>query len=693
MTCDAVVTSSLPTERSPNVTLLVLIRAVLHTTGYQDIRLVGGQSENEGRVEVLANRRWGTVCDDDWDLDDAIVVCKELGYPGAEAYFTNSYFGGGSGTIWLDNVECSGEENSLNDCTKNIMGNHNCVHAEDAGVTCTARDSTTEAMLGYQDVRLIGGQSENEGRVEVLVNGEWGTVCDDVWGFRDAIVVCIELGYPGADAYFTNSHFGGGSGAIWLDNVDCSGGEYSLNDCPKNRIGDHNCGHDEDAGVECIARDAVPGYQDIRLIGGQSENVGRVEVLVNGEWGTVCDDVWDLQDAIVVCKELGYLGAEAYFTNSYFGGGSGSIWLDNVDCSGKEKSLNNCTKNIIGDHNCGHDEDAGVTCTARDSITEAMSGVGTEQPSTSSNCEPLRSSLCRGMPYNLTSLPSGITTQKEAEQILSLTFQLVIPLGCPAGFFQFMCLQSMPPCDSTGIPIIPCKELCETGIKDCYATIEASGVPIPPLDLDCSLFPAEETGLCFAEDPSGLPYEDKETDCEQITVPLCMDLPYNSTRLPNILGHDNQLDAGLEVHQFFPLVQVECSPYLKEFLCSVYTPPCYVDTPDPPCKELCLAVKEGCIDLMTTFGFAWPESLDCDQFPSVTFGTLCYAGQIVVSSADQGQDYRDDYRCGGDYLAPNGEVARCKKDSEYPCCSADKWCGITSDHCECPGCIDYRYHD
>lgn len=57
---------------------------------------------------------------------------------------------------------------------------------------------------------------------------------------------------------------------------------------------------------------------------------------------------------------------------------------------------------------------------------------------------------------------------------------------------------------------------------------------------------------------------------------------------------------------------------------------------------------------------------------------------------DSGKSYREDYRCGGSYLAPNGEVAQCNPNGIYPCCSPYEWCGITVDHCDCDGCIDYR---
>jgi frizzled protein 1/7 len=97
---------------------------------------------------------------------------------------------------------------------------------------------------------------------------------------------------------------------------------------------------------------------------------------------------------------------------------------------------------------------------------------------------------------------------------------------------------------------------------------------------------------------------------------MCQGLPYDQTIMPNVLGHQNQEDAGLELHQFFPLVQVGCSPYLKLFLCIVYVPVCtIIEEPIPPCRELCLKAKGGCEPLMSQFGFTWPDSLDCDQFP------------------------------------------------------------------------------
>ena len=90
-----------------------------------------------GRVEVVVNGEWGTVCDDGWDTNDAAVVCRQLGYPVVQRAYSSAYFGQGSGTIWLDDLRCNGEEESLFNCRHVGIGRHNCSHSEDAGVACS----------------------------------------------------------------------------------------------------------------------------------------------------------------------------------------------------------------------------------------------------------------------------------------------------------------------------------------------------------------------------------------------------------------------------------------------------------------------------------------------------------------------------------------------------------------------------
>ena len=100
-------------------------------------------------------------------------------------------------------------------------------------------------------VRLVGGSSEHEGRVEIYRHGEWGTICDDDFDEIDGSVICRELGFPAAVSVSGMSFYGEGTGAIWLDNLMCNGSEYAIEDCPHPGLGVHNCNHSEDAGVLC----------------------------------------------------------------------------------------------------------------------------------------------------------------------------------------------------------------------------------------------------------------------------------------------------------------------------------------------------------------------------------------------------------------------------------------------------------
>ena len=106
------------------------------------------------------------------------------------------------------------------------------------------------------------------------------------------------------------------------------------------------------------------GYSNgnVRLIGGTTVQQGRVEIWYSNQWNTVCDDSWDINDATVVCRQLGYRGAVTAHQSAHFGQGSGQILLDDLHCTGSEASLLECSHAGINVHNCGHGEDASVTC-------------------------------------------------------------------------------------------------------------------------------------------------------------------------------------------------------------------------------------------------------------------------------------------------------------------------------------------
>ncbi|KAL7644494.1 UNVERIFIED_CONTAM: hypothetical protein RMT77_005326 [Armadillidium vulgare] len=365
------------------------------------IRLVGGKGPHEGNVQVLLKGRWGFICDDGFAWNEADLICKELGFSKSVKFTRNNHFGKNSKSwlrssplYWFSGLNCSSPAANILECTSNGIGHHECSPIEIAGVicrrdkedcaedqfqcnekrTCIPRTHVCNNVMNCPDssdetpdlcedngvVKLLstkGAPGNAVGTVHVKHKSVWGTVCDDLFDEKHAQVVCRSLGYgPEWATPYTKAHFGRGTGGVLIDEPGCRGTENSLSKCPNHAWGPGNCDHSEDAGVFCSDEAKV------RLVGGSTPNEGRVEILLGGVWGTICDDDFDDYDAKVVCRMLGYEGGGIAHKKGFFGKGNGPIWLDNVDCLGNETKLSQCRHSPPGTSACLHSEDVGITC-------------------------------------------------------------------------------------------------------------------------------------------------------------------------------------------------------------------------------------------------------------------------------------------------------------------------------------------
>ncbi|XP_048450055.1 deleted in malignant brain tumors 1 protein-like, partial [Rhincodon typus] len=399
------------------------------------VRLDGGSNSCSGRVEIMCNERWGTLCRDSWDITDANVVCRQL-----RCGFALSAQGGpavsrGKGVIWQNDVKCKGSESSLVECLSPAPAQRECNHKEIASVTCSGsylmptspspppagQESesisipvvvclTLGALLILDLIALLvviwrklqmkdlctGDRGSSLGlyqgiyeEIENIPSGKktdqkhgpdnetWGTVCSESLDDNDAEVICKQLHCGALQSVDHDAQvFGAGTGPIWLDEIECLSDDPTLWQCRRNPWGQHNCEHREDAGVVCSESDVTKdqflksnschqqsdSQHTVRLDGGSNSCSGRVEIMCNERWGTLCRDSWDITDANVVCRQL-----RCGFALSAQGGpavsrGKGVIWQNDVKCKGSESSLAECLSPAPAQRECNHKEIASVTC-------------------------------------------------------------------------------------------------------------------------------------------------------------------------------------------------------------------------------------------------------------------------------------------------------------------------------------------
>ncbi|NWR39298.1 LOX3B oxidase, partial [Tachuris rubrigastra] len=358
-------------------------------------RLAGyPRKHNEGRVEVFYNDEWGTICDDDFTLGNAHVLCRHLGFVAATGWAHSAKYGKGVGRIWLDNVNCAGGEKSIGDCKHRGWGNSDCSHEEDAGVICK-----DERIPGFKDsnvieVRKLMARVGSTTIPQNILDGCLGVALHvTLETAKGAQPVRAATGRVAGDTSTATGLTGFGSELLppcrlfterqqlnyRLHSVSCKGTEVHLSMCTFEFYrgnGSAACGAGMPAVVSCLPgpifaagnahkrkqRQQQQGQPRIRLKGGAKVGEGRVEVLKSSEWGTICDDRWNLLSASVVCRELGFGSAKEALTGARMGQGTGPIHLNEVQCQGTEKSLWSCPFRNITQEDCKHTEDAAVRC-------------------------------------------------------------------------------------------------------------------------------------------------------------------------------------------------------------------------------------------------------------------------------------------------------------------------------------------
>ncbi|XP_031570209.1 deleted in malignant brain tumors 1 protein-like [Actinia tenebrosa] len=270
---------------------------------------------NGNIIQVYHSGLWGTVCHRNWnwEINDAKVACRQLGFIKAVGYW---YWGRGTGSIVR--VYHSGQWGTVCDYYNGYWD------MNDAKVACRQLGFTKTVGYWY----LGRGTDSGLGSIiQVYHSGQWGTVCDYnlYWDMRDAKVACRQLGYTKAVGYW---QLGRGTGKVWLWKMGCSGTETSLGSCTHNRWGNR-----------------------LRVL--------TWELYSHG-WGTVCINDWDIRDAKVACRQLGFTKPVGYW---WYGHGNGKVWLDRMQCSGSETLLESCSHNGWGNVNWDcptHRYDVGV---------------------------------------------------------------------------------------------------------------------------------------------------------------------------------------------------------------------------------------------------------------------------------------------------------------------------------------------
>ncbi|XP_066916483.1 uncharacterized protein [Clytia hemisphaerica] len=262
--------------------------------------------------------------------------------------------------------------------------------------------------------------------------------------------------------------------------------------------------------------------------------------------------------------------------------------------------------------------------------------------------------ICRGIQIDdQISFPNYLGHRNLNEAIKSISsYKVFIKLGCSNQFERFVCALHFPKCNNKKPP---CRQICELSRDSCAPKLMEFGMKWPVF-LGCGRFPdSEYADVCIGgtkkatvapaperssipttTTPKSFPTTVKQEPVRQSNIEttalqtaekskcmsmadnkiimkgFCRNRPYNYT----IMKTKSEIEeANLVGNQFEPLLKVECSEHIQDFICSYYFPKCEANKPLPPCRSLCKEARKGCKELMNKFGFQWPRHLRCRHFP------------------------------------------------------------------------------
>uniref|UniRef100_A0A671TRR5 SRCR domain-containing protein n=1 Tax=Sparus aurata TaxID=8175 RepID=A0A671TRR5_SPAAU len=322
------------------------------------VRLVNGNSLCSGRLEVKSNQRWSSVCEDDFDQQDAEVVCRELGC-GAPSVLQGALYGEVEAPMWTKEFQCGGHESALLDCRTSGSDRNTCSPGKAVGLTCSGR----------RGAALVGGSSRCAGELEVKQHGVWRKVDNAVgwWNLKTADAVCRQLDC--GSVVSTEKIQSLTSVPVWKINSTCLQSGSAVSDCVSSTTDFANY-HLE---VKCSGNTSKHISCDVLLFTFlhsaymHREGRGRLEVKSNQRWSSVCEDDFDLQDAEVVCRELG-CGAPSVLQGALYGEVEAPMWTKEFQCGGHESALLDCRTSGSDRNTCSPGEAVGLTCSEPNDI-------------------------------------------------------------------------------------------------------------------------------------------------------------------------------------------------------------------------------------------------------------------------------------------------------------------------------------